>query len=734
MFPRLVRFTRHACAVVTTTALMLVASVHTASSDRPFDVVRTYSQSFAQRVVDSFEHAVISRVAFTLPRSFSTTAATPFDDAYHDLDVIAPSIQRVVVTPDGHATLSGIATPGVEIIIQSRRRALGRTKVLSTGQWQLRLDQALDQGIYRMRSVAHVPDSGYQHPGQEIRIALPQTLSKPLVVLDNIGDLKAVPAVHRVGERHTAQGQTDVRLAQAGAGEKPTRDRRDRRRQAEDRGGFTAPLYDWLQRSAIAYDRWIVDDLSGGDQGFKYVLRGRDAEVENDFGDLTDREFKERESLSGAGESWQSFRVGIIEWFRQARRSYRDNIVDELSTGERVSRDRFARAKPDQDRTKLRRGMKRRFNGDDWLEVQPKPDPSTERASQDPEPAPEWPVVDDDSFVPPQLPDVKPDPEKEALIRKAEEDAEKAREWARKAAEQAEATRRATEELLAEEKRLESNWAARRAAAKQAAAEAELKRRAEEAEKGTLTAEAKAKEAERLAKARAAKEKEDRNREAAQRKKAEELAAEASAAADREFAAGRVREPPASKDADLEVAEKESDTQPATTPRTTQEFAVADTKPTRRLSIKDSAKDAVIEEGSTLGDIDDFDPSVRFVFDMGDGALPKAKKKKARVYKKRRFKSRKAKRKRRYRKVARKRRSARSRAYRKRRSARSRAYRKRRACNRRRAYVRRAHRKRHRRVRRYGRPYRYKARQRKRYRRHVYARLVFVPRLRWRRW
>ena len=720
MFPRLVRFASHVSAVVAITAVMLVASAHTASSDRPFDVVRTYSQSFAQRIVDAFEHAVIDPIAFTLPRSPSGSSAATFDDAYNELEMVPPSILRVIVNPDGRATLSGVASPGVEIVIRSQRRAWGRTKVLPTGRWQLRLKDTLDQGVHRMWSVAHIPSNGHQQPGQDVRIALPQTLLAPLIVLNEPGGVQALPAVHSVDAPSSRQAQPGLHLVQNGTSDDATRDRQVRAPQPDTGRGLTGLAFDWLQRSAIAYDRWIVDDLSGGEQGFKFVFRGPDRDLDNEFEDQRERRFADGDYATGLSERWQSLRVGVVEWLRQAQLSYRENVVDALSTGERVSRDRFARAEPDpvQPPRQPERRERAPDTVEDWTLPETDSSPSAETPPQNHDPVSEWPVVRDENFVPPQLPDVTPDPEKEALIRRAEEDAEKARALARKAADQAEATRKATQALLAEEKRLESEWAARRAAAQQAASEAELKQRADEAEKRAAAAEARATEVERLAKEEAVRE-EQRARDAAQRKTAEDLAAAASAAADREFAAGRVREPPVASDTDPKVA----DTRPASRPKPAQEFTVADTGATpRRLSMKDNANDAVIEEGSTLGDVDDFDPSVRYVYDMGDGVRPKAKRKAKRVYQKRRVKTRKAKRKSRYRKKARKRRASRRHA------SRVRGYRKRRAR------VRRAHRRIYRRVRRCGRLYKFKARRRTHYRRRAYARPIFIPRLRWRRW
>jgi len=712
---------------------MLVASAHTANSDRPLDAVRTYSQTFAQRIVHAFERAVIDQIAVILPTSTTGHTTKTFDDVYADLELVPPAILRVVVNTDGHATLSGVATPGVEVIIRSPSRTLGQTTVLPRGQWQLRLATALDQGVHRMRSIARVPRNGHQQPGQEVRIALPQTLTKPLVVLDEMSEGDAIPAVHKNGGHQTnGQDQPDLYLVQAGARDPRRRDREAREPFDNEDRGLADPLFAWLQRSAIAYDRWIVDDLSGGNRGWRYVLRGRDEDrdkdfVEDDLEDRSGRRFANRDGVTGLGDRWQSFRVGVIEWFRQAQLSYRENVVEPLSTGERVSRDRYARAEPetaDPVRPRRRERDAEPTFDDDWTLPELNPSPSAEAPPQNPDPISDWPVVRDERFDPPPLPEVTPDLEKEALIRKAEEDAEKARQLARKAAEQAEAARKATEALLAEEKRLQSDGAARRAAAERAASEAELNRRADEAEKRAAAAEARAKEAERMATANAQGALNEQDaREAAQRKAAEDLAAAASAAADREFAAGRVRKPPVATDTEPQIAEADPEPSAPTPQQGSQEFSVADTRATPRLSIKDSAEDAVIEEGSTLGDIDDFDPSVRYVYDMGDGVLPKAKRKAKRIYKKRRAKSRKAKRKYRYRKHARKRRAAKVRGYRKRRTR-----------YKRRARVRRAYRRVYRRVHRFGRRYKFKARRRVHYRRHAYARPVFIPRLRWRRW
>lgn len=745
MFLRLVRYAGHVCAVVTTTAMILVASVHASNQARSFRNVTGYGASFARHVVDTFDVAVIERIADYLPRQTSAAVPFTFDDALGEPEFVPPSIERVVVAPDGRATLSGEASPGVEIAIQSRGRSLGRTKVSSTGHWQVRLEQALEHGDHHMRSVAYTPGKGFRHPGEEIRIALPQTLTRPLVALGDAsaGGESITTGSIETGSRHAQD--TPIRpwqTAQADLGDDDDgTDNNERRRQHREEG-FASPLFDWLRKSSIAYDRWIVEDLSGGDDGFRFVIRGRDvapdddqarsdrAERERDDVERRrlDRQFEERNFFGALGDRWQTLNVSVREWLRQAHRSYNDDIVEELSRGERVSRDRFVRAEKDQDlpQPSVRQDDQSEITDDDWSDWQPEEAPkrTADTTPKTPDPLSDWPVVREDDFEWPELPDVRPDPEKEALIKKAEEDAKKARELARKAAAQAEATRKATEALLAEEKRLKADWAARREAAKRAAAEAELSKRVEDAERQAAEADTKLKEAERLAAEREAQDQEARERAEAQRKTAEELAAAATAEADEKFAAGRVAKPPGEDDGDTTVAETESDEEPETATPSTQDFTVADTGSGPRLSIKDSASDALIEEGSTYGDVDDFDPSVRFIYDMGDGGIPyKAKNAEKRHTKKYRAKSHKAKRKRNYRKYTRKRR-----AYR------SRNYRKRHAHTHRRARLNRKTRRIYRHARRFGRLYKFKAKRRRYYRRHAYARPIFIPRIQWGMW
>ncbi len=746
MFFRLVRFAGHTCAVASVTVIILVTSVHTASSDRPLSRISSFSQSLASRVVGLFERTVFAPIKERLPRPEQEQVVAHFENAFSTKALVPPTILRVIVESGGHATLSGVATPGSKVAIQSSDRALGQTRATPSGHWHVRLPQALAQGDHRIRSVAVATDRDQQWPGQEVRIALPQTLTRPLVVLEVAGasELVATPAIHTLDTQALETKKAlHWRLVQADVREDRV-DGRDRRQYQKDRDNWiAAPLFGWLRRSSVAYDQWIVDDLSGGDSGFNYVLRGRDGDVEgdhqrsararrdNDFDDSPTREYARRNLLGDLGERWQVINVRVREWLHQAKQSYRNNIVEGLADGDRVSRDRFVRrAEPDRETS----GETRPERDDgDWALPHEVPDRTVESVPEPLDVESNWPVVRDDK----NDRGAAPDPENEALIRKAQEDARKARELARKAAEQAEATRKATEELLAQEKRLELDGSARRAAAEKAVREAELKRQVEAAEKRAAAAEAKLKDkdTEALAKEYEAQETEARARADAQRKTAEDLAAAASAAADQEFAAGRVQELPVPEDQDTKISE----TDRARQPTAREEFTVADRGIGRRLSIKDSAADAQIEEGSTFGDVDDFDPSVRYVYDMGDGVRPKAKSKR-RYAKKRRARSRKAKRKSRYRKHVRKRRTYRNRRARLRRARYQRRVRyqrraryQRRVRYQRRARLRRVSRRLHRHVRRFGRLYKFKAARRIRYRRQAYARTIFIPRIRWRR-
>jgi len=752
------------CAVASAAALLLVTSVHTASSDRPLSHISSYGQTVASRLVAMIERAVVDPIKERLPRPQQKQAIASLGPAFSGNAFVPPTILRVIVEPGGRATLSGVATPDTQVIIRSDGRALGQTKTMPSGQWHLRLHQDLAQGDHLIRSVTVTPGRDQHWPGQEVRIALPQTLTAPLVVLGqaDASELVATPVAY-TPDQHALETNNKGLWHTAQADVAPDgRAARDRLQvQSENDNWIAAPVFEWLRRSSVAYDQWIVDDLSGGDAGFSHVLRRRDTDFASDeagsartrrddeIDDPSGRVDANRNFLGGLGERWQMLSVQVGEWMRQAQQSYRDTIVEELSDGDRVSRDRFVRATPERDlppraaspRVSTPRDVAEAETPREMPQVRPERDlvaPRDEVPNSDD--GADWPVVAgqpaDTDNVPPRV-DVVPNPEQEALIRKAEEDARKARELARKAAEQAEAARKATEELLAEEKRLQSNGAARRSAAEKAAREAEFRRRVQAAEQRAAAAEAKLKDrdAEALSKEQQAQEAEARLRAAAQRKTAEDLAAAASAAADEEFATGRVQQPPIAQNQDTKIAKTDRARQSTTVEPAVEEFTVADTGRSRRLSFKDNAADAQLEEGSTFGDVDDFDPSVRYVYDMGDGVATKAKSK--RLYankraKKRRAKSRKAKVKKRYRKKARKRR-LRKRRVSKRRLSRQRGYRNRRARVRRRARLHRVSRRLYRHVRRFGRLYKFKTRRRTRYRRHAYARTIYIPRMRWRR-
>lgn len=729
MLSRFVRFAGHTCAVASLAAVFMVAPVQTASSDRPFYNLSSYGQTLATHVAGLFESFAHVSPRVRPAAGGSGKGRDTVKTALYASTAKPPQISRVVVEPGGYATLSGVATPGYKIAIQTHGRALGQTEAGASGHWQVRLTTALRQGDHHLRSVAVTPDGRRHWPGQDVRIALPQTLSKPFIVEGP----STLQSGLRLAMYHDAQTEphlpmSPLRIAQADGRERDV-DAQSRRQTEASDDWMTAPIFEWLRQSSVAYDQWIVDDLSGGDGGFNYVIGGRDLDLsrerpnrvtrEDRLDRPQDRDADETSLLDTILERIQIANVQVREWLAQVQQSYRDTIVQKLAEGDRVSQERFVRVEPDREETPdVTRPDRQRVpqpDRDKDLDAAPVQDRFDRRVVDEPakeDPSFEWPVIRDErqpSVAEIPADNSAPDPEKEALIRKAEEDAQKARELARKAAAQAEAARMATQELLAEEERLESDWAARRAAAESAEREAELKRRAEAAEKRAAEAEAKLKSAQALAEERGEPEIEPSAEAAAQRKRAEELAAAANEAANREFAAGRVREPP---------SQDSVGTRRASEPSTDQEdqFSVADSDARPRLSLKDSTGDSVVEEGSTLGEIDDFDPSVRYIYDMGDGVSPATKAKK-RSAKKRRAKSRRA-----HRKNARKRRAVKRRAYRKRRTR----------YRRRARHSRIVHRL-YRHVRRFGRLSKFKGYRRARHRRHTYTRARFMPRIRWRR-
>ena len=747
MFRRLVRFAGHLCAVAVLAGVVLTASVHIASRDQSIDFVRSYGQALAASVFGTLETAPMIK-APVKPRELQTARLSPSEDLQVLTETpLAPSISRVIVAIDGKATLIGIATPGVEIAIKSEGRILGRANVSPSGRWKTRLDQELAQGDHRIRSVAYWPNSRRRLPGQEIRIALPQKLTREMVVH---GPLDPEPDEPDTVEGTKTKSASETQVAQTRDRDRRARDRnRDLRdRQRREREVVTSPFFDWLRRSSEAYDAVIVRDLSGADAGYRYILgdtnpfEDRERTVEPATGDR-ERRVTGSGAIDRLAERMRTLNVRISEWFRQAQESYRFHIVEELSVGERVSRDRYVRREAEQESERSRRVLRKA--PDNWDDLEPWPTPENRKAQVEPvprAPIPEWPVVGETEPSWPKLPEIKANPENEALIRRAEQDAAKARALARKAAEQAEQARRETERLLAEEQRLATDSAARRLAAEKAARDAALKKRIEGAELRAAAAEKRAADAERLAREKLEREKLEREQAAAQRKAAEELAAAASAQADKEFAAGRVEQRPGDETTETAEAPPED----ATPAGSRDELTIAETTP--RLSLKDSAKDRVIEEGSTLGDVDDFDPSVRYVYDMGTGVTAKKltkkrsarkmashrhkakrraykkrrwykKRAKRRAYKKRRVYKKRAKRRRYYRRYARKRRAYRVRKYR------ARKYR-------RRVIARRAARRHYRRSRRYGRLYKFKSRRRW-VRRTAYAHNIFIPRIRWHR-
>lgn len=712
---RLTSFVRHLGAVATATATLLVISVHTASSDRPFQAANQYGQTLLAHVLESFAQLPPFKSVLSTNSEVGSREGGPTLAVLAPTDTIrAPTIGRVVVGSDGTATLSGQAAPGVKVALRSDRRSLAVVPVSPVGRWTINLDRELTHGVHRVQTVALLADRKGQVLGEEIRLAVPQTLSNDTATdpqtIDGVqGTLPE--SVRRVAQADDVGGGDDVR--------------RQRDEFEPARAPVGSPFVDWLRRSSEAYDDVIVHDLSGGEAGLPFIVGGRDDQADRArTSDGDDRVAGQEpdQGLTGILRMrWRNFQVGITEWFRQAQESYRADVVENLSVGERTSRDRYVRRDTETENERSRRVLQRQpprettidrdppaelSQLDDWPVVGP-----VRRQTPKTQAAPDWPVVQDDQV--PTLPEVRPDAEKERLIRQAEEDARRARQLAREAAEQAERARKETEALLAEEQRLK-DAAARADREEPDFDDADIRASAaKEAEDAIRAAEERAVRVaqDREAQKQAEQDQAEQQRAAEQRKAAEELAAAATAEADKEFAAGRVGRPP--DDA----------------------VAVARADRARRLSMKDSASDHAVEEGSALGDIDDFHPSVRYVYDMGHVSKRAKSKQAKRARKKVRkaYRSRKAKR-----RISKKRRAKR-RAYKHRRARSRRAYRTRGYRKRYKRYRRRAWRSRwftrakpHR-ARRAGRAYVYKARRYRAGRRRACRRKFYLPRFRWRR-
>ncbi|MCH9765636.1 MAG: LysM peptidoglycan-binding domain-containing protein, partial [Alphaproteobacteria bacterium] len=512
--------------------------------------------------------------------------------------------------------LSGKGMPGVQISLQSDGRTLGQTTVDPTGHWTVDLVQVLDTRDHQIISEARWPGSQHVVRGQDVRIALPQTIVTHTIVHDV--KLSEGRDARRQSLQQRNRASNDWRVAQANRG-----DREDDRRDSADpferegtRSVTASPIFDWLRRSSEAYDQVIVNDLSGGDVTFPLALpsgqAGRLAQRERRSAAPFEDDIRDNRRVPGFVRRLQDrladFNTGVWEWLAQARQSYRTGIVEQLTQGDRVSRDRYVRGAQngetdgwptERDPSTLDNQRRRTGQGQDEQQDRAKRRADSEANIELPPPA-------------------LPDPENEALIRRAEQDAQRARELARQAAEQAERTRKETEQLLAEEKRLAEEAAARAAAAEKDlqskreavsrnAAETEARRRADEQRRAEEKEGAKKAEAEERARAEAL------------RRQAEEMAAAASQQADQEFAAGRVQQRPT----DLPP---ETDVETGWPSTTAPNVATAKDASRRRLSYKDSATDPVVEEGSTF-EIDDAHPSVRHVYDMGPSVKPRAKSK-----------------------------------------------------------------------------------------------------------
>lgn len=193
----------------------------------------------------------------------------------------APTFMRIVINASGTSIFEGLGSPGTDVTLNLGPRVIGTAKPDAAGQWRLLLDKPLEPGDHRITSSSKSHDQSRDLAGQDVRISIPEQFQGQAIVAYEApaGPPPAIRDAQRQRAEALAKAASEKfsevipdtaaqpRLAQVPIQHPPPAAAKPApaaQRPAPPAGdtGLTAPLTNWLERSAKDYQDLVVKGLS----------------------------------------------------------------------------------------------------------------------------------------------------------------------------------------------------------------------------------------------------------------------------------------------------------------------------------------------------------------------------------------------------------------------------------------------------------------------------------------
>lgn len=193
----------------------------------------------------------------------------------------APTFVRIVINASGTSIFEGLGSPGTDVTLSLGPRVIGTAKPDAAGQWRLLLEKPLEPGDHRITSSSKSLDQSRDLAGQDVRISIPEQFQGQAIVAYEApaGPAPAIRDAQRQRAEALAKAASEKfsevipetaaqpRLAQVPAQPSPPAAAKAApaaQRLAPPAGdtGLTAPLTNWLERSAKDYQDLVVRGLS----------------------------------------------------------------------------------------------------------------------------------------------------------------------------------------------------------------------------------------------------------------------------------------------------------------------------------------------------------------------------------------------------------------------------------------------------------------------------------------
>jgi nucleoid-associated protein YgaU len=198
--------------------------------------------------------------------------------------VSVPLFSRIVIEPKGASRLEGTGTPGSKVVLSEGDKTLGTALVESDGRWLVTLREGLAPGEHRITSGVAANGNGKILAGDDVRIAVPEDLQGAAVVAYEARPAaKAEPTVRERAEElgKAANGRFNEIAPQAASPARPVPAQPEKKfdgrlaqqpsppstapaegKPESSSGGITAPVIEWLRRSAREYNSTVIRELS----------------------------------------------------------------------------------------------------------------------------------------------------------------------------------------------------------------------------------------------------------------------------------------------------------------------------------------------------------------------------------------------------------------------------------------------------------------------------------------